>query len=876
MFNRKKSENTLTPPLPSPRWFAWWLWSGLGTIGLLILLAWAGEDHRAWHESKRGLVHDFTGWVAQVCGGLGRVFNINHGLTLDQRLGFLLSALLVFYLFWRATRAWLAFKPGPVDVQDLIDATPRGELSQPVEDLTAELRKCLSQSSIHEPATLPAEAPAVSFLDLIGDIEVEPRKLGVVLPRLLSRLRPKLAYRVGGVLRVRPQGPDRLGLTVTVTAYVFGGSRSTTVWGDDWHDVIRRSGYWVVSTLLPVTRAGRRPPWRPWWGRELNPELYEAYQNANELSRAGRYPEALSRYYDAIALDPANPFIRGELAETQEKMGLHIEALETCQRALTLDGQTAIQYNKRLWHPLALPHLRGLRYLWRPHRHSESLGLRYRNAIILGTSEKTVAQWYKQSGVSDGRIFNRLIPVLTERYWPAATGLAPDGQEKEWLTSALKDPTRSELVRLVFQIAATQEMTRLAADDSCARLAGLYWISRARNFIQRSAWPFSDARRIINTGEPVTRGAFRVNLEAWAPLRLYLAYQASPMTRIPRMTPQRRLHNILHKNPSVTTFTEADALKKAINKARSRIPLLRRRDWLTHYNSACVHAAAISGPASDGDRKLHVQYALENLEKAVLAPSGGFTKMEWTWMVNEDPDFDSLRDETLFTEFSRTTYPELEAPVELSSSKWPEEQLRDFDYRLLEETAKAMQEVWNTRGKKSSVDIATATGWFHTECDIWTWIHEVTDSSRRSKWQDRVELIRSVQANSRPTSPVMPEFPPSISLDRATPDVRPRIDERLESLERDLERDVEKKDSPYLNSKIGEEVLREATADGVTRLRSRAVRKLCSGYSAAWQTLGEWLARDRSERPFLEALGRVPQPTRQLRSALRDRRKVLI
>ncbi|MGX1885016.1 tetratricopeptide repeat protein [Streptomyces sp. NPDC055287] len=317
----------------------------MGTAVLLGLLTWAGEGHPAWTGGDWGW--GFTGWVARVCGGLGQVFDADGGLTLGQRLGFFAVALLVLYLYWRATRAFLAYKPGPVDVQELIDATPPGRLASPsAGDLTAELRQQLSDCSMYAPTTLPAEAPPMSFLELVGDVELDPKTLGTAIPRLLSRLRPKLAYRVGGVLRIREHEPDCLGVTVTVTAYVFGGSRSTTLWGSEWGDVIHKVGCWVISSLLPVTRAGRQPPWRKWWGRELNPALYEAYQSANELSRAGRYHEALSRYYEAIACDPENPYLRSELAEVQEKMGLHIDALETCQRALTLDGQTTAQYNK--------------------------------------------------------------------------------------------------------------------------------------------------------------------------------------------------------------------------------------------------------------------------------------------------------------------------------------------------------------------------------------------------------------------------------------------------------------------------------------------------------------------------------------------------
>lgn len=894
MFNRRsEAEISLTSALPAPRRIAWWIWTGLGVIGLFGLLAWAGEEHRAWADGEWdnwmwGWAQNFTGWVAQVCGGLGRVFGAEAGLSFGQRLTFFLVVLAVIYLYWRATRALLAYTPGPVDVQELVDATPPGTLNPSTTDLTAELRRQLSDIKMYAPTTLPAEAPPMSFLELVGDVELDPKKLGSALPRLLSRLRPKLAYRVGGVLRIREFEPDKLGVTVTVTAYVFGGACSTTLWANDWGEVIRKAGCWVISSLLPITRAGRQPPWRKWWGRELNPELYEAYQNANELRRAGHYHEALPLYYKAISLDPANPYLRGELAEIQEKMGLHIDALDTCQRALTLDGQTVGQYNKRLWQRPWNLHWRRLRYLRHPRSHRDSLGLRYRNVIAMGTSENIAEQWYERSGTSSKGTQDRLIPLLVERYWPAVEGLAPPGRERDWLTNALKRSANegntetaaasTSLVRLVFQRAAMQEMKRLAADDWWARLAGIYWPARLRS-LMRLVWPFSYTQNVIGSPQPVTRGAFRVNREVWAPLRLAWAEQVWTKTQGPVRNPH--VHYAWRTGPSVALPIEPEELEKRMSRAQSRVtllryicPLWRCRDWLTHYNSACVYAMAMKATSGNGGcDEQHVKHAVEELEMAVLVPRGDFATVERTWMAYEDPDLELLRHQSSFVSFVSTAYP---GPDDVShmpkSDNWLEEQLREYDYRLLEASAKVMQKVWNLRAEESTVDIRVATEWLRTESEIWKYVHEVADFERLGRWIDRVELIRSVQVNGHAVLSSTPEFPPRLPPDGATPDDCEPINEVLKQLEKDLEREMEWDDAPYL----GQDVLREATANGISLLKRRTVRKLCSGYSAAWQTLGEWLAQDRDEKPFLEALEKVPQPTRRRRLAISDPRRVLI
>ncbi|MFC9946667.1 tetratricopeptide repeat protein [Streptomyces pratensis] len=821
--------------------------------------------------------------MAQIFGGLGRVFD-GGGLVLGQRLGFWFAALVVLYLYWRATRAMVAYKPGPVDVQELIDATPPGTLDVPAEDLTAELRQQLSDSSIYAPTTLPAEAPPTSFLELVGDVELDPKKLGTAIPRLLSRLRPKLGYRVGGVLRIREQRPDRLGVTVTVTAFVFGGSSSTTLWGKEWGEVIRKTGCWVISALLPVTRAGRQPPWRQWWGRELNPELYEAYQSANELSRAGRYHEALSRYFDAIALDPKNPYLRGELAEVQEKMGLHIDALETCQRGLTLNGQTAKQYNRRLWLSPRKADWQRLRYLRHPRLYRDVLGLRYRNAIILGMSEETTQQWFQRKGSQDDMTRHRLVPLLADRYQQAAITLAPPGEEEAWLARTLEQSlyggrsksaaAAKNLVRLVFQRAAIQETNRLAADDRWARLAGLYWPARLRSYF-RLISPFSHVQGVRGPRQAVTRGAFRINLEVWAPLRLAWAIERIQLPGRPVYDPQARY--AWRTGPPVPTHVTPSELEARINRARSRLvlfrryfPRFRRGDWLTRYNSACVHAVAMKiNKVSEAqidehtERSMgeHTQHAVEELECAVLVPRGDAAAVERTWIVHEDPDLALLRETALFTRFVLTAYPGQELPAHPPPSSWSEAQMREYDYRLLEEAAKVMERVWILRGQEPSFDIRDATEWLRAESRIWNEMRKVTDSRRLGHWEYRVELIRSVRAGSQPTLPATLGFPPSMFPDGTGRSDRQKICSRLRRLQSDLKKDVRGETAHYSYIQEGQDVFSRATAGGVTWLDPSTVHSLCNAYSAVWQTLAEWLEQDRAESHFVDALDRVPKPS---------------
>ncbi|MFI6766389.1 hypothetical protein [Streptomyces sp. NPDC050355] len=870
MFNgRAENERSLTAPLPAPRFLAWWVWSAAGFAVLIAALASAGSGRRAWDGP--------LGFLGQVFGGLGAVFQpgAGKGASIGARLAFLLGVLLLLYVLWRATRAWLAYKPGAVDVQQLEDATPEGTPKPSDADLTAKLRRRLSDSSMYPPATLPAQAPAESFLELLGDIEIDPDKLGAALPKLLGRLRPKLAYRVGGLLQFRDTGPDQYGMTVTVTAFLFGGSRAATVWGSDWDDVIRQAGNWVVSTLLPVTRAGRLPPWRQWWGREIKPELYEAYQGANELSRAGRHHEALEQYFTAIRLDPTNSYLRAELAETQEKMGLHIDALDTCQRALTLDGQDARAYRERLW----LKKLRRseFRYFRHPRLYRDLLGLRYRNSIILGTSEATARQWCRRKGTTGASTHEQLIPLLVDRYWPTAVALdspnAPqDPKEREELgrqslRRTLRKSADEKEVRLVFQRAALQETHRLAADDAWARV-WLYWPASLWSFV-RCIWPAAYYQSVRGPQQPVTRGAFRVNREVWAPLRLaWASWQYGKIA-----APQKWREPYARRRPR-KEMSWTDLKPETLRSLLARVPGRRsRRDWLTLYNAACVYAVAMhANRRNHGYQQDLARLAVEQLECAVLSTRGSFAVVERSWMVEEDPDLALLREEDLFRNFVRTAYPSAEALQPFSPSMRSDEQLREYDYRLLEEIAKVMQEVWTRRSETHGVDIQCATEWLRIERKIWKSIRQISADANIRKWQDRVSLIRYIQTNCPSASASSPDFPPPLAqVEAMSPNGLPDAEKIHQTLS-DLKRDVDAEDAHSLSDE-GQRVLREAAADGVARLNARTVRLLSTGYAAAWQTLDDWLEREvEDHRPFRQALEDVPQLTRRVPTPPHGRR----
>ncbi|MFH8684002.1 hypothetical protein [Streptomyces lydicus] len=814
------------------------------TLAVLTAAWWAGGHNWSWRAADL---------FPRIFGGLA-AFISGRGLSSGLQLASLLLVLVTLYAWWRATRSALGYRPGPVQVQQLVDATV-GRASLPVDALTSRLRMQLSESSLYPPTTVPAEAPPTSFLDLLGDVDLT--KPGTTIPRLLSRLRPKLAYRVGGVLQRREHRTEPCGITVTLTAYVFSGARATTVWGRDWEHAVCRAAYWVEASLLPVTRAGRRPPWHAWRARELPPELLRAYQEAKALSARQRYDQALQRYGEALVFDPQNPYIRAEFAGVQEKLALPVDALESCQSGLALDGQTAEEYNQRLWarwpHPLSR-----CRYFFRPHKYWETLGLRYRNAIILGTSERIV-ELAEQHSRGDGHrpMSDFLRRVLAERYWPAAVDFALAGEgpcrtvrysgigveetSKEWLEKHLKDDApdaAKKQIRVVLQRAAVQELYRLTEDDLHARCSPLVWFAWLPRLL-RKIWPIAYVQQ-NRPRSSLSRVGLMINRDVWGPLRL--AWRSSELAEslpAPRdrrtATPHRRAYARRRHEMSWKELTPADL------SARMRPLSPALREWQDYYNFSCVCAVAMNRYVAEergATGKCHcdelTRMAVKELEEAALRAESGFTTLGRSWMLFEDPDLALLRRTSPFADFVRRTYPRA-ATVEKAVPCPSIRCLTDgYARRLLRETAHVMEQIWRQRGKNGSAAVPALRAWLDAEEKAWESLLVVAER-HPGNWDDRAALIGAVQ-ESDPCAAARSDFPPGMLQDADAEGEHKCLAELLQSVTDDLRKNMS--DTALRRSHAWCTTLDDAVAAGVTRMPAADVRTLCSQYAAAWQRLG--------------------------------------
>ncbi|MBL7547921.1 hypothetical protein I6A60_08550 [Frankia sp. AgB1.9] len=821
----------------------------------------------------------------------------------------MLSGVLALVLFvlartrdlWRRIDAYAARF---IDVQELVDATRQASVDLSLKDLTARFRKHLSECSVELPATLPAVPPATQFLDLLGDVDLSPKELGKSIPRLLGRLRQKLSYRISGVLLYREELAEPYGITVTITSFAPSGTRMATHWGRSWDEVIQRAGYWVVGALLPITKRGKQAPWRDWRYRDFPPELFAAYQEAQSAYREQQFELALGRYYKALSYDPKNIHLRALVGAVRERLKQNLHALDIYQRTLTVQAATK-NYDERLWFS-PWSHwcrLRGrLACLFHPRAYADLVGVRYRNAIVLATSEITVKQWCKPDddtarGQDREKIRESLQPMLVSRYWPVAVDFALGGLDqnardraerdgeveqltKEWFETKLERRTEPSLLRVLFQRAGLQEMELLRRDNG--------FVPRVVRWIFCGPLTLSGA---VGAGSGLTRPAIRIN-QVWAPLRwawAKKAYETAGGNLPPRGAGQERRtrpkHFFERMEEKVPFETAPEKLVQKMARwwgRRTGRQCSARWGWQEHYNAACVLAVAMNYYTlpfvdSDATKKLDklAGLAIAHLERAVQGDDQISTGVEMAWMISEDSDLDRLRDNEQFARFERRIY------LYTWNQNPFDRQMKYYEERLLGETADLMARHWRERGARATVEAAEVHRWVRSEKDAWEHLYHFAADGKHYV-PDRLKLIHS---GTDVLSTRDSRYPPRLFETRESEDLaeltsgdlaaRYRrcadgadwIDENLQVVANCVGEDSTR--SPIRRTRDWVTALENDQRAGLRTLtpdKHAEIQRLCFRLAAAWGDLAAWPTVSRGERRFRKSLRLVPKPSSRWRT----------
>lgn len=881
--------------LPLTRPLYWRLALGLIFVSLLAALWYIGHGAPAWHAFKDlSWITAIWDSIAYIFGGIARVVTPTVGAPQSQRLACLALLLLLFWAFRRQMIARNAYKPGPVEVCDLEDATAGSEDKQLVKDLTAQFRKHLSQTSLYPPSELPAETPPESFLDLLG--EVDPGHLGTSLMHVFSRLRPRVAYRVSGALR-RRDADCPFGVTVTVTSFARG-STTTTIWQQDWERTVQMASYWVMAKILPVTRAGRQAPWRSWRGWDLPHTLFAAYQEGRSLSRDRKFDEALEQFYKALHLDPENVYLRNQIGATQEKMGLYLDALATYSAALRLGRLDADKENRYLWHRAALKPLGFLKtffYVLSWRHQPGFIQTHYRYSIVLGTTEQTAKQWCKddrdinptRKQVREG-IRKSLAGPFSERYWPALMhpqlrSKANESEKehaKKYLKRCLCGENESDnvawekQVKLIFQISCVQEMVRL---NQNYRFAALIPAGRSEAVL--------------------TPGARKITRDVWAPVRLAWAQRNSLRGRRFRPPWVGKVANAICDNkkdhwiPQLKTSmvpwrgkegiawpTDRVSIEEAIRKSRTRFFFERHKKWQDHYSAACVYSIAMNDRG--GQRGDLAKHAIGELENALRGAETSLAAPKRSWLLAEDPDLKPLRVHEKGAEFANFeifAYPTGEPTGTWMDDDPAKVEMTAYDREFISKVARIMERKWHERAAQGAADIHEAIQWFNLEEELWRSVYAISNNEARN-WFDR-NLLRhqvgsaagQVEAAILASLVAVPECDEVLhgSWREHPQDFTPwpqqgkrpsgLVDDSLKAIKNSLD---PAKTGNFLIDRCGEW---ERKARQVDRIGNKSfglgtLKLLCICYAGIWERLQDVLENPSGEKNFKDAADGLPGP----------------
>jgi hypothetical protein len=705
--------------------------------------------------------------------------------------------LLVFamYCLRRARQAWAVYAPGPIEVLPLTDATT-GQTVPPGE-LTTRFRSSLAGIGLSAPSPLPGGAPTVEFIQLLKQAPEEQKSLVATMGTLLGIADVRSAIVVSGVVRSRP-GSKPLGLTVQVATLPSGGSVPVDVWDTTWDAVVHRAACEVAATLLTRTRQSRRPPWSTWRGLELDADLFQHYQDAQRFVAQRRYDEALGAYFAALDRDPGNLYIRLELAQLMESVGLYLDALLTYHDLVRLGARR----DRRLLNwltrrddpqdtstaplPNGLPPFdkqvdgrssRPPRRLALRSQQAAILVGRYRHALLLGFAEQLSEQWCKRPGKDQGerdreraRLRERLLGPLEFLYWDRhffdldewGQRVSEDLDKTALLMSdggqgrAPLEGSRAEKSHWFFwQIFVrwnehdrSEEQWRLWQQEF------FHWAAahELRHLVRDYQW--WRGRRI--PGLPVSQTALHI-AHVWAPVRREWTRALAGRERIWTVPGVPAWDDDEPRRPRLRWPPRPQEVDVALERLLRR-RLSRWRDWQDHYNAACTFAVTVLPEEVSGTRcrfekedtfakrrkKGLRRGAMQHLRRAIDSMDSAYLARKRDWIGGGDPDLIGLRATDDFRAFDGEYIPRLEPTPHRPTNAVPL-RLTHYMCLLAVRAARARKEAWSLRGTIPGYwpDPDLRGSWWAEEVDAW---HKALRLARDHRhWQTRLGVLRAIQ-----------------------------------------------------------------------------------------------------------------------------------
>jgi hypothetical protein len=740
-----------------------------------------------------------------------------------------------------ARLATLAWRPGPIVVADF--AMPREIPDTTPAQVTALVRDNLSLLALDSAGPSPGAPPETSFLDVLKAGGVSS---GDILSSVLSVLQaswPAHALEVHGMIQERDD-PLRCGITLNAMRLPNEPMAHVEIWASSWEQAARQAADGTVAALLPRTRVCLGP-WASWQRFRLPAELFTAYREAAAFERDRRYDEALSRYGDALALDPTNLTIALQQGQLQEKIGLFLGALMTYQRILALES------------PGRQPMVRGV--YARPARREQQRAVavaKYRQIVLLG-QESLLREWFGEfAGEPEG--YRR---SLRDSFRAA---LDP-------LTEPRGDPSADVISRAIRKLikmepdsgVMTAELARWEMMPDAYQAA--FELQRSLSRVERRPWGLPVSRRTIGLTLACLR--WRAELAIGQPKGVDLVKEFKSAARWAGASP-------------AFWFGWRPALG-------------RRWTWQQHYTAACLFAIPMArwfdiqeaarasgsragGPSPAGEppaeAKKLARRAVDRLERAAARSSSEFVATRGDWVVEEDLELRGLRDLPEFKAFVAQYFPgrydaagdhaaagvEPAEPPALGAAAGSDRRSparvaqTDYARSLLTGVAAQWHEVWHQRaGRGTSVDPRTLKRWWSEEKEIWTLFAGVAKACL--DWESRLRLLQRANEllEGNGIAPVVARYgsdagdtrvaqtsahaPPAANGARLTPTV-----ELLADIEAYVLQRLRPPAEAQFEHRLG--LLRRVDAEALYLVTRGQHRRICLLQAAVWQTLGEWLS----------------------------------
>lgn len=771
----------------------------------------------------------------------------------------------------------LARTPGPVAILTVVDGTVT-DAEPPLDELTQRLRMHFANVNIYPHSLVPGVPAPQDFADIV-EASATAKGWWERLVRILVALRPTHAYRVHCTVLHREDDPEPYGAAVQLQLVPSWMSSPSFHWASSWDEALKQAACAVGQHIVPWTRQGARPPWADWIDEEMDAGLLLAYEEAQRLTRARRYDEACAALVRALQIDPGNLHLRLRLAAVYEKLALWMDALETYQSVHEIaESRLGDDLPK---HPVRR-RARGI-------RRSVEIAFvlaTYRRTVLLAWGDLVGRQWAKErvrkatsSPTRRAAERTHLRTVLAPRLVKALNDSraidVPDGLEevlRDWGGQGAAAP---EAVRRVDHLVVQMLLNILAllsARSETQRVTWEPWRIEAggsrRSWKLIEVWTEYRARQTLAALEAVLRapGLPRQRAgdgpkAAWAAL----PGVADELARACRTFLPRRPEAGSGENPPWADWLRdrCDEIMEGTSK-----------DWLDHYNAACVYALPFSSVAwPDGlpaDRRRlddvgellgepgtrASDLALEAVESLrhsmrLLKPNqlGGIAP----WVCSEDPDLADLREHPRFARFVAKHFPgavrERRRPRNAHTLE-----LALHSAQAGRRAARLAADAWCERARQQPPTPEAAVAMWRIERKCWKAVSSLATDHRH--WQTRSRLI----ADLRSWADALDVPPPDVAhpafdqvADAVFPAGKPAGAEAVETWVGTCDDRFESIEIAVGDGEVGLGVAKMlSNGQGLLEERSASRRKLhrsewlalCTAEAHLWRALEAWLGDD--------------------------------